>query len=961
MSDEVDRVLSVLRAVVPKNATPRDVETAEALLGTVAGKVGDADWCELSCILAAFYLELPRGDRRANVERASALYRAVLAQEADLDTQVAASNGLANCVVGNPASSEIDFEEALAALEGLTPQLEESSDRRQLAALLGTRAALHATGPWRDRTAALGETLRLRRRAVDVLEADPDLARSAEMGRALHNLGATFLELQTGMRSDHVNSAVIAFRRALELRPAASDPLGRVRTQRALAIAYPEWTGAHSIDHAMALAAAAEAEAQRLTEHAAPVVARDEGWARFSSQTSALMADFEGLESHPPPEIHAYLDGVLANHQEALEVITPDGMPKEWALWKGGQGRAMAAYSLYLGRADYVDSAFASFDAALAHVGPEEHPRLWRDLQRRKGELAHACKDWARSHETHAAALDTGEALYAQTAAPEGRAAELRELRGFALLGAYAAAQRGEREAAVELAERGRSRSFVDAVITAERWLSGLPPEARRAVTEAKERVLELEARLRAKGTDPMEEVRNRVADFVGLHPDLIGMRTLQDPEGHAAEAAEARVELGALLATARRDLDEAYARAEVNAADVRPRTLSAGDISRLAEGIAHPIVYLLPTMHGTTILAVPPGGAIRTLTIEGFGSAQTDALLYGGEGLPGFLGAAVYEDNERLRASLEVCVPALSALLELVTNWLGRLGYSRASLIPLGSLGLLPLHAAAVEAESVYGILPSARVLANLSSSPGRTSPGSYVLFALAAPERDDLPDLPCAAPEAWAAADCFRRAGSAARVVASASKEELFEAAAEASHLHLACHAKFSRADPLASRVYIGRECDLMLEDLLLHRRDLTGVQLAVLSACQTAVSDAELPDESTGFPNALLTAGVRTVISTCWPVDDEAALLFSHRFYQELLAGRDAVEATQSSSRWLRNVTAAGVVAAAQELLTVLPDDAARSRAKLRGMLDYELLGSKRPFSDWSLCAAFACYGL
>jgi len=411
------------------------------------------------------------------------------------------------------------------------------------------------------------------------------------------------------------------------------------------------------------------------------------------------------------------------DHRAALDAIPAEGMPRDWALWKGGEGRVLAAYYLYLGQADHIDDAFACFDAALARVDQEVDPRLWRDLQRRKGEAAHACESWTHSYDAHAAVLAVGDALYAEAATPDGRAGELRKARGAALLGSYAAARLKEREGAVRLAEWGRARGGIDALMAAEVSQQAASPELRDAVAAARAHVLDLEARLRAEGADPLEQMRATLADALGVDACSLGLRRI---DGGADGAAEARAEMTALLGTARGQLQQVLARAASASGAHLPSVLSAADVLGIARAAGHPIVYLLPSMHGLAMLSAVPEGLVYTMTVEGLTSEQVHTLLAGAEGLPGYLHAAMYGDEDKLAASLDVCVPVLGWLLGVLTDWLGRQGYDRAALVPLGKLGLLPLHAAAVEAGAVFRLLPSARLLGRLCRQRPRLRGGS-------------------------------------------------------------------------------------------------------------------------------------------------------------------------------------------------------------------------------------------
>ncbi|MTB51698.1 CHAT domain-containing protein [Lewinella sp. W8] len=941
-----------------------DIKAGEAVLASNPEYQGKPDWIELCNLLANFYLEVPEGNRQDNLVRAKQLYVMLLGQDPSLHVMAKSLNGLANIVGLDSESTDADFDVAISKLKSFLVRYEKKAAPHQITTLLGTSAFLLMKRPGGDRIGALEEALQLRKKVVTILESAPELSSSAARSRALYNLAATHLEQESGIRSDHINSAILRLQEALPMRPTESDPHGREKILRALAAIYPEWTGADSLAHARAWAQAAAAEAQQLANTTSSVKAREQGFANFDRQSSALGIEFDGLEQSSPETIHQYLTALLSNHQKALEHYSREDRPTKWAEWTGGIGRILATYYLYLQQDNFLPEAFASYEAALERITPDGHPRLYQELQERIGELAHAAEDWERSMNAHLAAIEIGNSLYQLSKTKESQEDVLKTMRGYFIFGAYAAARGQQREVAVELAERGLARGSVEQILAAEIELTSLPEKVVEKVRAARSRVSELERQLRTEGTDSIREVTNKLSDFVQRSPDDLSLRITKDPKGVVDKAASARIELGNQLAEARKALRTVLAEAQAHAGTLPTTELSAKDISAFAESVGYPIIYLLATMHGTMALIVSPNGLIYTLSISGFGSRETNILLHGNEELPGYLRAAIYEEVEDLQESLNTCVPLLGGIISTITDTLNKMGHAEAALIPLGSLGQLPLHAATYESNVVFRMLPSARVLAPLLANRTNASSGREpTLFALAPPDRKDEEELPYALVETLVTATQFEGTGHGVKLAAKGAKnDEFFAAASSSTHLHLACHAKFSPADPLSSRVVIGTDNELILEELIHHQGDLSGVQLAVLSACQTAISDADLPDESTGFPNALLTVGVQNVVTTSWSVNDLAALFFSHHFYQQIDAGKSAAEATAVANRWLSTLTAEELAAEAKQMQSSIPADDFTAQNSINQIIaHYGLSRSQRPFEDWIHCAAFSCYGL
>ncbi|MGB9872576.1 MAG: CHAT domain-containing protein, partial [Anaerolineae bacterium] len=87
-----------------------------------------------------------------------------------------------------------------------------------------------------------------------------------------------------------------------------------------------------------------------------------------------------------------------------------------------------------------------------------------------------------------------------------------------------------------------------------------------------------------------------------------------------------------------------------------------------------------------------------------------------------------------------------------------------------------------------------------------------------------------------------------------------------------------------------------------------------LAVLSACQTAITDfRDLPEEAVGLPAGLLQAGAPAVVGTLWPVADASTALLMTRFYEVLLQeGEPPAQALRRAQLWLRDLTNADLEA-------------------------------------------------
>src|SRR5205807_1809002 len=104
-------------------------------------------------------------------------------------------------------------------------------------------------------------------------------------------------------------------------------------------------------------------------------------------------------------------------------------------------------------------------------------------------------------------------------------------------------------------------------------------------------------------------------------------------------------------------------------------------------------------------------------------------------------------------------------------------------------------------------------------------------------------------------------------------ATTEAVWRALSQATTAHFACHGKFEIREPLDSALLLADNTRLALRDLLnTEPENLARMQMTVLSACQTALTDFQhLPDEVIGLHAGFLQAGIPSVIGTLWSVND------------------------------------------------------------------------------------------
>lgn len=205
----------------------------------------------------------------------------------------------------------------------------------------------------------------------------------------------------------------------------------------------------------------------------------------------------------------------------------------------------------------------------------------------------------------------------------------------------------------------------------------------------------------------------------------------------------------------------------------------------------------------------------------------------------------------------------------------LRALGLTRVTLIPGGRLNLLPLHAATYSAngqpvafldEFTVAYVPSAQTLNESrarAAAAGVAPGGTAALLAVGNPMPVPVP-LAWARAEAEAVTDLYPDAPDLL-LEEGATLDAVRAAMPGRGVLHFACHGSFDPGDPLQSKLVLADEMPLTLAEI--RDMPLAGTRLAVLSACQTGLTDfRELPDEVVGLPAGFLQAGLPGWSAAC-----------------------------------------------------------------------------------------------
>ena len=100
------------------------------------------------------------------------------------------------------------------------------------------------------------------------------------------------------------------------------------------------------------------------------------------------------------------------------------------------------------------------------------------------------------------------------------------------------------------------------------------------------------------------------------------------------------------------------------------------------------------------------------------------------------------------------------------------------------------------------------------------------------------------------------------------------------------------------------LNRENDGILTAKDISQLNLKGLDLVVLSACETALGDV-YNDGIYGLQRGFKKAGANTILMSLNKVDDEATRILMVEFYRNLMNGKTKRQSLQEAQRYLRKV--------------------------------------------------------
>lgn len=136
-------------------------------------------------------------------------------------------------------------------------------------------------------------------------------------------------------------------------------------------------------------------------------------------------------------------------------------------------------------------------------------------------------------------------------------------------------------------------------------------------------------------------------------------------------------------------------------------------------------------------------------------------------------------------------------------------------------------------------------------------------------------------------------------------ATVENFMKEAPYYNTIHLACHAKYSSDNPLASQLVLADDNE---NPSALHAAKILDIpirsSLVTLSACETAIGEITNCDEIVGLSLSFLWAGAGTVLSSLWRAHDKSTLVLMEYFYKNIKKGHSYPQALCLAQREIIN---------------------------------------------------------
>ena len=135
-------------------------------------------------------------------------------------------------------------------------------------------------------------------------------------------------------------------------------------------------------------------------------------------------------------------------------------------------------------------------------------------------------------------------------------------------------------------------------------------------------------------------------------------------------------------------------------------------------------------------------------------------------------------------------------------------------------------------------------------------------------------------------------------------ATAERFLDEIENASYVHIAAHGSVFDAAPSFHQLYLGGgDTDERVFAHSVEQKDLRGVRLVTLSACESGLGRFDLGDNLWGLPGAFFRAGAKAMIGCLWPVQPNVAAAFFRSLYGAIAEGSGVLYAFRTAQQTTR----------------------------------------------------------
>ncbi|MEG4582773.1 CHAT domain-containing protein [Microcoleus sp. MON1_C5] len=721
-----------------------------------------------------------------------------------------------------------------------------------------------------------------------------------------NNLGNAYRNRIEGVRAANIELAISCYRSALEVYTRENYPEYWATTQNNLGAAYTnriEGVRAANIELAISCYGSA---LEVYTRENYP-----EYWAMTQNNLGAAYTNrIEGVRA-------ANIESAIACYGSALEVYTRENYPENWAMTQNNLG---AAYRDRIEgvRAANIESAIACYRLALKVYTPTAFPLECLASSRSLGNTAFTAGFWEIAIEGYEQAMTAVEYSRSWATSDDRRQQMVAESIDVYEKAIQACVNSNQLEKAIEYCDRTRAQRLVDLMHSNDLYASGeIPPAVQKYLQEfeAKQREIDAEVEQLRKPSEGNKELAS------------VGSQSRS-----RAELSAYTEKIQELEAQKQRIWENIRSLDPVLAGQVQVDPMQFAKMQKLIDNSQTAILCFYTTTDDTHVFVIYKDKAPQIHTCQGEGLATFQKWIRESWLWPYLQDWKIWQQGmgeflSHLSRRLKVddlignCLDEIEELIVIPHLYLHQIPLAVLPIEPpqppLSKGGLKNLDSALVSGheppqpplakgglknennslllgqESLLspplskggpgGVLsdyfliryvPSCRILEYCSKDQTIESPK----YGIVENATDDLYFTPFECEQiAEIVTKPERLKGSQEATVAAYRN-----LAQNVNVIHSSHHAVSRLDNPLESRLFLG-DGSITLGELMTPGWRLPQLSDVFMSCCETNLGGTEITDNLLSLGTGFLCAGVRSVVSTLWAVDDFATSLFAIFYYQ------------------------------------------------------------------------------